>query len=163
MATLKVKFRKSSVPGKPGTIFYQVRHEKKTIQITTHLHPFPEQWYNITEGVVTSDIENKRTLTYIHRVIDADTTLLKNIIREFEQTGRKYTAHDIVDRFRSPQCQMSVLTFFKEQISILSIHNRLGTARNYLRTMNSFSSFLYGNDIPFKLFTEELIFEYAEC
>ena len=91
MATLKVKFRESSVPGKPGTIFYQVRHEKKTIQIATHLHPFPEQWVSITEGPATSDIENKKNLTYIHRVIDADTALLDNIIREFEQTGERYT------------------------------------------------------------------------
>ena len=82
MATLKVKFRESSVPGKPGTIFYQVRHEKKTIQIATRLHPFPEQWVSITEGPATSDIENKKNLTYIHRVIDADTALnrpVKNI------------------------------------------------------------------------------------
>ena len=89
MAPLKVKFRESSVPGKPGTIFYQVRHEKKTIQIATHLHPFPEQWVSITERPITSDIENKKNLTYIHRVIDADTALLDNIIREFEQTGKK--------------------------------------------------------------------------
>lgn len=162
MATLKVKFRESSVPGKPGTIFYQVIHEKKTIQIATRLHPFPEQWDSITERPITSDIENKKNLTYIHRVIDADTALLDNIIRELEQTGARYTVHDIADRFRSPQCQMYVLTFFKEQITFLSMSNRLGTARNYLRTMNSFSSFLHGDDIPFKLLTEELVFEYAE-
>ncbi len=41
MATVKVKLRPSTVPGKAGTIYYQLTHLRQVKQITTkiHLHP----------------------------------------------------------------------------------------------------------------------------
>lgn len=38
----------------------------------------------------------------------------------------------------------NVLSFFKEQITLLESSNKLGTARNYRRTLSSFSLFLEG-------------------
>jgi len=41
MATVKVKFRKSSVEGKAGTIYYQLCHKQSNRQITTNARTSP--------------------------------------------------------------------------------------------------------------------------
>ena len=38
MATVKVKLRPSTVPGKAGTIYYQLTHLRQVKQITTKIH-----------------------------------------------------------------------------------------------------------------------------
>jgi len=48
----------------------------------------------------------------------------------------------------------------REQIAQLTADNRLGTARNYTRTLRSFSGFLGGGELPFAAFTERLVEEY---
>ena len=55
-----------------------------------------------------------------------------------------------------------VLRYFErsEDIARLTSEGRLGTARNYTRTLNSFSAFLGGTDLPFAAFTEPLVEEY---
>lgn len=54
----------------------------------------------------------------------------------------------------------TVLTFFHEQMSLLKSGNKLGTARNYFRTLNSFSSFLEGKDITFRCLDDKLVMQY---
>ena len=44
MATVKVKFRKSSVEGKAGTIYYQLCHKQSNRQITTRMRVLPHWW-----------------------------------------------------------------------------------------------------------------------
>lgn len=58
--------------------------------------------------------------------------------------------------------RMTVMSFIIELIEICRRNNRLGTARNYDHTMNSFLSFLDGRDIPFKYVNDELMVEYEK-
>ena len=44
MATVKVKLRPSTVPGKAGTIYYQLTHLRQVKQITTKIHLHPQDW-----------------------------------------------------------------------------------------------------------------------
>lgn len=44
MATVKVKFRASSVPTKEGTLFYQVIHKRVARQINTSYKLYPYEW-----------------------------------------------------------------------------------------------------------------------
>ena len=156
MATVKVKLRSSSVIGKAGTIFYQVTHSRKTLQITTNIHLKPDEW----------DAENVRILSsapdrmMLRNRIDSDVSQLRKIINDLEKRGASYTTADIVQRFRNDEHQTSVLTFFRRQIELLRNANRLGTARNYEKTFNSFSQFLGSEDIRFSMMTEPLIENY---
>ncbi len=56
--------------------------------------------------------------------------------------------------------KFSVVSFFKEQIEHCKLNKQLGTARNYQRTLNSFRTFLKGQDIAFSMITETLVLEY---
>lgn len=44
MATVKIKFRPSSVDGREGTVYYQVIHGRVTRQINTSYKLFPAEW-----------------------------------------------------------------------------------------------------------------------
>ena len=44
MATVKVKFRASSVPGKEGTLYYHLIHQRSLRWISTDYHVFPDEW-----------------------------------------------------------------------------------------------------------------------
>ena len=44
MATVKIKFRPSSVDGREGTVYYQVIHGRVARQINTSYKLFPAEW-----------------------------------------------------------------------------------------------------------------------
>lgn len=155
--SVKVKLRASRVPGKAGSIYYQLTHQRQTRYITTRLRLLPEQWNAAEEQVVPAA---SGQLPICQCQIDSDVAMLRRIIRGLILDGRTYTVDDIVDRFRVEQHGVTVLSFMREQIEQLVQHNRLGTARNYKRTLNSFSDFLGGADLPFAAFTERLVEEY---
>ena len=47
MATVKVKLRPSTVPGKAGTIYYQLTHLRQVKQITTKIHLHPHTYFSV--------------------------------------------------------------------------------------------------------------------
>ena len=49
MAKIKIKLRLSTVPGKAGTVYYQVSHKKEVRQLTTNIRLLPEEW-DFSEG-----------------------------------------------------------------------------------------------------------------
>lgn len=156
MSTIKVKLRMSSTEGKKGTIFYQVTHARKTQQITTKLHLYPHEWDFKNECLIES-LQNRNML---QNHIDSDITLLNNIIRELDRTGIEYTVSDIVRKYQLAYRQTTFFAFMRQQIAMLRKTNRLGTARNYEKALNSFHTFLQGRDIHFSLISETLIESY---
>lgn len=52
MATVKIKFRASSVGMKEGTLFFQVIHKRVARQVSTGLKLYPHEWDAAHGGVV---------------------------------------------------------------------------------------------------------------
>ena len=156
MATIKVKLRPSSVVGRAGTIYYQVTHRRATQQITTNIRLQPDEWDAIGEQVVVSVADK----SIIQNRIDSDIALLKRIVKDLDSSGVTYSVGDIIKRYKSPECHVSVLDFMKNQIRLIRNANRLGTAQNYEKTMKNFAEFLGGVNLPFSAMTEQLIADY---
>lgn len=154
MATIKIKFRPSSVEGKAGKIVYQITHSRQTVQVTTgiklHLHELDD-----VNTKLRTEVEENKSL--VQNSIESDVRLLRLIVRKFDNSGLIYSAKDIVDRFKQSNSQITVLQFIRQQIGMMCNTNRLGTARNYEKTMNSFSDFLHGEDIHFSMMSETLV------
>ena len=55
MATVKVKLRPSTVPGKAGTIYYQLTHLRQVKQITTKIHLHPQDWDSNKAQIIFTD------------------------------------------------------------------------------------------------------------
>ncbi len=155
---IKAKLRKSTVAGKPATVYYQVSHRGQRLQITTRMRWQPEAW-DAERGRPRAGTEEARMLG---RRIDADTERLRRIVEGIDAAGRAWDPATFVERFRAVTAEppVSVLAFMRQQIEALLRCRRFGTARNYDRTLRSFSGFLAGADLPFGALTEELAHEY---
>ena len=162
MATVKVKFRHSSVSGKPGSIYYQLCHKGKIKQLSTNIHLYPQYWDADNACIIniSKDPAAAPLLQECRIRIDKDLSRMEQIIREFDAKGEMYCLSDVVLLFHNSEPSFTIVSFFKEQIKYCTVNKMLGTARNYDRTLNSFYKFLSGNDIPFKMITEELVLEY---
>jgi len=156
MATIKVKLCPSSVVGRAGTLYYQVTHRRATQQMTTNFRLQPDEWNAIGEQVVV----NVADKSIIQNRIDSDIALLKRIVKDLDGSGVTYSVGDIIKRYKSPECHVSVLDFMKNQIRLMRNANRLGTAQNYEKTMKNFAEFLGGVNLPFSAMTEQLIADY---
>lgn len=157
ITSVKVKFRASRVSGKAGTIYYQLTHLRRTRCITTGIRLMPGEWDASVQRAVSP--EPGRVPVWQCR-IECDVDRLHRIIRDLGREGRPYTVDEVADRFCAQSCGVGVTAFMREQIAQLTADNRLGTARNYTRTLRSFSGFLGGGELPFAAFTERLVEEY---
>ena len=161
MAKVKVKFRNSTVEGKAGVIYYQLCHKCQSRKITTGIRLFPEQWDALRERAVVPFAGLDGEIAVVQRQIDGDLCLFRAIIGDFEARRVEYGLPDVVGRFRSFG-RVTVFAFIEKQIACLRAGGRLGTARNYRRTLNSFAGFLNGADIPFSLLDEQLVSRYDD-
>ena len=131
-------------------------HRRATQQITTNIRLQPDEWDAIGEQVVVSVADK----SIIQNRIDSDIALLKRIVKDLDSSGVTYSVGDIIKRYKSPECHVSVLDFMKNQIRLMRNANRLGTALNYEKTMKNFAEFLGGVNLPFSAMTEQLIADY---
>ena len=156
MATVKVKLRPSSVNGKAGVIYYQITHNRRTLHITTKLRVHPTEWdADECEMVISAP-----SRSMIQNRIDSDVVLLRRIITDLDGSGMDYLIEDIVNRYKSPQSHILVLDYMRTQIEQLRATNRLGTAKNYKKTMCSFGEFLGDVRLPLSALTEQVITDY---
>ena len=68
MATVKVKFRKSSVEGKAGTIYYQLCHKQSNRQITTRMRVLPHWWDAEKETFIAEADNNGLSARYQQQI-----------------------------------------------------------------------------------------------
>ena len=86
MATIKLKFRPSTVQGKAGTLCYQLCHRQENRQITTDMRIFPE-WWNETKRELVTVPGNERVLTAYRKRAEKE----MRDIREKHTPCRKYS------------------------------------------------------------------------
>ncbi|MFI3248511.1 MAG: site-specific integrase, partial [Rikenellaceae bacterium] len=60
MASVKVKFRLSTIEGKEGTIYYQIIHDKVVRQINANYKIFSEEWDDYSSEVISLMMESRR-------------------------------------------------------------------------------------------------------
>ena len=69
MASIKVKFRPSTVIDREGTIYYQVIHERKVRQLLTSYHVFPSEWDEKRSMVTTSQKSERKSFMKIASLV----------------------------------------------------------------------------------------------
>ena len=162
MATVKVKFRKSSVEGKAGTIYYQLCHKQSNRQITTRMRILPH-WWDAEKETFIAEADNNGLSARYQQQIEKDLLCIRRILCEWDGEGRDYTLADVIDRFRTlNENGDTVLSCLTVLIDELKNDGRWGNARNLQRALNSFSDFLGGLDRPLKQVDERLVMEYEQ-
>mgnify|MGYP000133227079 CR=1 FL=1 len=150
MASVKVKFRPSSIDGKEGSIYYQVIHNRVVRQIRTDYRIFESEWNGKTLIVVVpvwASDERKNYLQSVARCIEWDIKRLKAIISLYDKRSESYTADDIVAKFDEQAHGQSLFSFMQDVISQLKRLNRIRTSETYAAALSSFMKFRDGQDI----------------
>ncbi len=164
MATVKVKFRKSTRENSAGTIVYQLYHEGKVKMLSSDIHLPEHLWDAVRERPIeTSEKIEDSELIHNSRIqLECDVLHFRQVIDELNAGRDTYTLTDVITAFRNPSTQGTVLAFMREQAESLEQSRRLGTAHNYRCAMKSFSDFLNNKDITFSLMTGKLISDYEQ-
>lgn len=163
MASVKVKFRPSTIGGKEGTIYYQVIHNRVVRQISTGYKLFASEWDQRSEAVIPcqhpAGMERDNYLLSVGERIRRDKIRLEKAIRTLSQSG-PFTADDIVIHFHDSGQEPSFNDYIRQQIVRLKRLGKIRTSETYTAALKSFSSFMKGSDILFGELSSDLLMEY---
>lgn len=149
MASVKIKFRPSTVAGKEGSVYYQVIHQRKVCHVPTAYRLFPSEWDNRASSVmVPSGASRAPLVAFMRESIRLDLGRLSRIVRNLDDKGIEYTADDVLAAFESYSRDCSLKNFACLQIGLLRGLRRPRTADNYLCALRSFIRFLSADGHP---------------
>jgi len=162
MASVKVKFRPSTIGGKEGTIYYQVIHNRVVRQIYTDYKLFASEWDYHSEAVnlhlISSKDERNNYLLSISSRIRWDKDRLNKIIHTLSQSGT-FVADDIVMRFQNRQ-EQSFNDYIRQQIARLKRLGKIRTSETYMAALRNFSGFMNDKEVLFDQLNTDLCAEY---
>ena len=150
MASVKVKFRPSSVNGKEGSIYYQVIHNRAVRQVKTDCRIFESEWNGKTSAVAVPFLASNERKNHLQSVvirIEWDVKRLTAIIALLEKRNKGYTVDDILVKFNRQADGQSLFPFMQGIIGQLKRLNRVRTSETYAATLASFMKFRDGQDI----------------
>lgn len=148
MASIKVKFRPSSVADHEGTVYYQIIHERKVRQLFSGYRVFPYEW-NPERSMVKIDFKSTRKeyISYVRERIKYDLERFNRIEKKLEDEPGDYSIDDIIDEFNRYAHEYSLSNFMENIIRRLKENGRYRTSEIYRTTLNSFKNFLKSKEI----------------
>ena len=162
MATVKVKFRASSVADREGSLFYRIIHNRVVRQVNTGYKLFPSEWDALHAGLLQLSNEGPRHayLVALKSRIAEDKTRLERIIARLGRTGENYTAEEVVKLYLIPSDTFGFLAFARMLIGQLEQIGKTRTAERYTTVINSFGRFRGQNEIPWDEVNSDLMISY---
>ena len=158
MATVKIKFRASSVAGKEGTLYYHIIHQRKLRWISTDYHVYPEEWNARKSSVIVSNSNNRQAhLQLIQSQIDWEMKQMQCIIHDKEMDGVSYSVDDLANEIQQLPTSQSVFMFFRQQIAKKEQMQCVGTKNNYTNAVNRFVEFRNQKDLTFSQMTADMM------
>lgn len=163
MATVKVKFRASSIETKEGSLYYQVIHNRLARQVHTSYKLYPSEWDTSRFRIILpSDIEEGRRnyLLSMKASLTDDLSRFKEIIMRLDRAGSPYTASKVVELYVSPTNCGGFIAFARKLIRELKQIGKRRTAETYTTALNSFVRFHGESDLLFEELDSNLMIEY---
>ena len=162
MASVKIKFRTSTVEGGQGTIFYQVIHNRVARQVKTGYKIYGSEWDGSLSGIAMPRFDGTRKayLSEIRDKVASDTRKFGRLIASLERQGKAYTSDDVVAAFVIPDSRDTFFTFMEEVILDLKKLGKIRTSETYATTLNSFRRFREDTDVPLDKVDSDLMLSY---
>lgn len=161
MASIKVKFRPSTVTDHEGTIYYQIIHGRKVRQLLSDCHVLHSEWDD-NHSMVKTDHQSVRKsfILSIRERIRWDVERLNKIVRKLDNDGLVYSADDVIDEFNRYASEYSLFNFMESLIAKLKQNGNIRTSETYKATLNSFRKFRNGEDIMLDCLTVDIMEAY---
>lgn len=161
MATIKLKFRASSVEEKEGTLYYQVIHKRNVKWISTDYHVFQNEWDEKAANItIPLNGERVQKLLLIKSAIARELRQRKRTLDRLETSSEELTLNELCEAFSQlPPCK-TVFTFLEEQVERQERMQKHGTANTYISTYRRFKEYRQNKDLFFDELTPDMIEEY---
>lgn len=161
MASIKVKYRASSVEDHEGAIYYQIIHGRKIRQLNTDYHVRKDEWDDNRSMVVTrQSSERKSLILSIRERIRWDVERLTKIAKKLDNEGISYTADDVIDEFKRYASEYSLFNYMESLIVKFKQNGKTRTAETYTAALNSFKKFRKDEDLMLDCLTSEIMEAY---
>ncbi len=164
MATIRLRFRPSSVSGSMGTLYYLVIHRRKTAMLSTGCRIYPHEWDSRRASIATGGDtggDSRRNVLEQYRIETAHgLELMAEIAAARDAAACPYTAADIVSEFQSRAGGMSVFAYIRSMVAHKKEMECYGTARTYANALSCFMRFRGGRDIGFDGMSGRMMEEY---
>jgi len=148
MASVKVKFRKSTIKSKEGVLYFQLIHNRKTKLITSRFRLYPHEWNQRLSSVIMDNASSERCV-YLQNTAEnlkLEVQQIYDIVNILEKRGN-YTVQELAEYYVSQSFNGYFFPFIKHVIDKLETEKRSKTASIYKTAQRSFSRFRYGEDI----------------
>lgn len=161
MASIKVKYRASTVADHEGAIYYQIIHERKVRQLNTEYHVKPDEWDENRSMVITKQSSERKTLILsLRERIRWDVERLTKIAKKLENEGIAYSADDVIDEFKRYANEYSLFNYMESLIVKFKQNGKTRTSETYTATLNSFKKFRKDEDLTLDCLTSEIMEAY---
>ncbi len=118
MATVKVKFRPSTVADRPGSIVINVTRHRVARQITTGYKVFPCEWDEKQSRLVpTARSDRMAAVNSMAQRLSWDLERLRGIIERFDSRQRAYSADDMLRSSNVPARGIPSLFLWRMSLS----------------------------------------------
>lgn len=165
MASIKVKYRPSSVDDKEGTVYYQIIHNRVVRQLNTDYKIFVSEWDTASETIIINPPSREKSerdnyLLSVNELVKRDKERLNRIIVKLQESGTEFTADDVISHFHNGEDEQSFSVFMGKQIARLKRLGKVRTSETYTATLNSFMRFLGDKEVLLSEFNADLMAEY---
>ena len=144
MATIKLRFRPSTISNRMGSLYYQINVNREIHKIKTGHKIYKEEWNKETGEIILPSTKSLRynILEGMRHDINWDIQRLKQIIEEYMSKNSRIFFSDIVNIFRPCiSSDNSVFTFIEDQIFRKKEIGKIRTSETYQAALNSFMHF----------------------
>ena len=159
MASIKIKFRPSTIKGKEGVIYYQIIQNRVIRQLKTDYRIFAEEW-NERTGLIILTGRRGHYLQSFEERIELDIKRLQSIINYFESKQLRYSADDVVSSFQNQAKELSLFYFMRSIITLLKQMGKLRTSETYQAALKSFMQFRENKDLLLDEITSDMMLMY---
>ena len=164
MTSIKLKFRAHTDSTKEGALYFQVIHDRVVKQVKTDYRIYSHEWdkqrSDIVKEFLLSEARNE-ALKVIRDKVAWERRKLEQIVKSFEDSGKPYTADDIIRRHKeSASDKTTVFEYMRRQSERMKKLGKVRTSETYQQTLRSFMKFRNGVDLYFDMLDADMVGQY---
>ena len=160
MTSIRLKFRPSTIPGKEGSLVFQLIQERSVRRITSEYKIFAEEWDDKAGKILLPAPSSPRYafLAFLKAELQWELDRLCRIVQKSEEATGTVSLDEIAAAFLpNVETPDSVFNFMREQIRHKKRLGKVRSAETYRSMLNSLIHFRKGRDITFDMIDSGLM------
>ena len=160
MTSIKLKFRPSTMPGKEGSLIFQLIHGRTVRRITSEYKIFACEWDKENGRLILPPQSSPRygSLASIRASLQWELGRLERLVKESLTAKGMVDLDEIAAAFLSnADTPDSVFNFIRSHIRHKVLLGKARSAETYRSTFNSLTHFRNGRDMTFDMLDGELM------